>query len=217
MTTPFFPRNFSQRVHETRPAAPGLYCQPAPEPELAADPVGLPTPYRYEPHALVAHPQQRFLAALDQDLAEIGVGSVFRDAAHVVEEFFPYRVRRSKDAHVRGFCAAWSFQSPQKPLPFPSLSFTFFPRIEPYQWVARAAGPKIIFSPLFPASALMIRHGPTWLGDDPKASQPLANHEAFIPLSDQFHAREGRDERQSSRPRFGRYATFAPAASMTPE
>jgi hypothetical protein len=96
---------------------------------------------------------------------------------------------------MRGFCAAWSFQSPQKPLPFPSISFTFFPRIEPYQWVARAAGPKIIFSVPFPGQR-PDDQTPTWLGDDPKASQLLAIHEAFIPLSDQFDARDGRDERQ---------------------
>ena len=43
---------------------------------------------------------------------------------------------------------------PPKPLPFPSVSFTFFPRIVPYQGVARATGPgKKNSSPLFPGQS----------------------------------------------------------------
>jgi len=48
----------------------------------------LSTPNRYESHPLVTHPQQRLLAALDQDLAEIRIGSILGDATHIVEEFF---------------------------------------------------------------------------------------------------------------------------------
>ena len=54
----------------------------------------------------------------------------------------PLGVRRFKR---RNTCAAWRTMKPNKPpkpLPFPSISFTFFPRIEPYQWIARSPGPR---------------------------------------------------------------------------
>ena len=44
--------------------------------------------------------------------------------------------------------------SAQKPLPFPSIPFLFFPRNELYQWVARGAGPEKNSLPLVPARSL---------------------------------------------------------------
>ena len=80
-------RDLGQRIDQPGPATHGLHREPAPELEHAADLVGLPSPDRHEAHALVAQPQHGRLAALDQDLAQVGIGAVFGDAAHVVEEF----------------------------------------------------------------------------------------------------------------------------------
>src|SRR5690606_11267620 len=48
-----------ERVDEPRPASHGLDGEAAPELETAVDEIGLPAVDRYEPHALVAHPEQR--------------------------------------------------------------------------------------------------------------------------------------------------------------
>ena len=79
-------RDLGERVDQARPAADRFHRQAAPELEHAADLVGLAAPDRHEAHALVAHPQHGGLAVLDQHLAQIGIGAVFGDAAHVVEE-----------------------------------------------------------------------------------------------------------------------------------
>ena len=67
-------------------AADGLDGEPAPELELAVDLERLPAVDRREADALAAHPQQRLEALLDQDLGQVGVAAVLRDAPHVVEE-----------------------------------------------------------------------------------------------------------------------------------
>ena len=82
-----FARDLGELIDQARPAAPGFDGKPAPELELAVDLVGLAAPDRHEAHALVVHPQHGFLAAGDQNLAQVGIGAVFGNAAHVVEEF----------------------------------------------------------------------------------------------------------------------------------
>ena len=74
---------------------------------------------------------------------------------------------------------------PPKPLPFPSSSFHFFPRTEPYQWVARATGPRKKFIAPLP------RQSRRWGGDDPKSSWSID------PRSGQFHPSDGQVERQT--------------------
>jgi len=80
--------DLGQRVHQSGPAAHGFDREAAPELEYAADLVGLPSPDRHEADALVAHPQHGRLAALDQNFAQVGIGAIFGDAAHVVEKLF---------------------------------------------------------------------------------------------------------------------------------
>ncbi len=67
-------------------AAPRFHREAAPELELAVDLVGLPAVDRDEPDALFLHPEHRVLAARDKDFAQVGIGPVFRHAAHVVEK-----------------------------------------------------------------------------------------------------------------------------------
>src|SRR5581483_9670452 len=81
-----FLRRFGEHLDETRATAPGLDGESAPELELAVDLVGLASPDRREADALVPQPAHGVAAARDQDLAEIGVGAVFGDPSHVVEE-----------------------------------------------------------------------------------------------------------------------------------
>ena len=73
---------------QARSAAPGLHRQPAPEFEHAVDLVGLAPPDRHKAHPLVTHPKHGCLAARDQQFAQVWIGAVFGDTAHVVEEFF---------------------------------------------------------------------------------------------------------------------------------
>ncbi len=75
-----------ERVDETRAAGRDNHGRAAPELESAVDPERLPPEIRHEAYALIAHPEHRLLAALDQDFAEIRVGAVLRDPRHVVEE-----------------------------------------------------------------------------------------------------------------------------------
>ena len=75
-----------ERVHKTWTAAPGLDGQPAPELEAAVDAIGLAAPDRHEAHALALHPAHRRAAAGDQQFAELRVGPILGDPAHVVEE-----------------------------------------------------------------------------------------------------------------------------------
>ena len=73
-------------IDQARAPAPGLGRQPAPEfvARAVVDLVRLAAVARLEFDALLAQPHQRLEAALDQDLAQVGIGAVLRDAAHVV-------------------------------------------------------------------------------------------------------------------------------------
>ncbi len=98
----------------------------------------------------------------------------------VIPKVRPPRVRRlSKTRQARVKARNRSFQSPQKPLPFLSISIPFFPRIETYQSVARAAGPeKNSWAPL-PGQAV----NGAWrrrARDDRKASRAFAFDKPFV-------------------------------------
>ena len=70
---------------QARAAAPGFAGEAAPELELAVDLESLASVRRLEFHALLAHPHHRFEAAADEDFAQVRIGAVVGDAAHVVE------------------------------------------------------------------------------------------------------------------------------------
>jgi len=80
--------DLGERVNQAGPAAYGFNRQPAPELEHAVDLVGLPSPDRHEADTFVTHPQHGRLAALDQNFAQVRIGAIFGDAAHVVEKLF---------------------------------------------------------------------------------------------------------------------------------
>jgi hypothetical protein len=73
-------------LHEAGAPAPGLGRKPAPElVALVVDLVRLAAIARLELYALLAQPHQGLEAARNQELAQVGIGAVLRDAAHVVE------------------------------------------------------------------------------------------------------------------------------------
>ena len=75
------------RFDQARAAAPGFDRQATPELEFSVDLVGLPAVNRDEADALASHPAHRVLAARDQEFAQIRIGAILGDAAHIVEEF----------------------------------------------------------------------------------------------------------------------------------
>ena len=79
-------RRLGQHVDQAGAAADRLDREAAPELELAVDLERLAAVDRDEAHALLAHPVQRVEAARDQELDQVGIGAVLRDARHVVEE-----------------------------------------------------------------------------------------------------------------------------------
>ena len=74
------------RLDQAGSAAPGLDREAAPELEAAVDLEGLAAVDRDEADALLLHPAHGVAAARHQQLAQIRVGAIFGDAAHVVEE-----------------------------------------------------------------------------------------------------------------------------------
>ncbi len=79
-------RGLGPGLHQSFAAAPGFDRESAPELELAVDLECLAAVDRHEPHALLAHPQQRRVALSDENLGQVGIAPVLRDPAHVVEE-----------------------------------------------------------------------------------------------------------------------------------
>ena len=75
-----------QHCNQARAAADRFDGQAAPEFELALDLECLSPVNRNEPHALIAHPVERVEALGDEQLDQIGIGVMLRDARHVVEE-----------------------------------------------------------------------------------------------------------------------------------
>ena len=74
-----------ESADETRPAAPGLDREPAPEAEAPVlPPECLAAVARLKAHALPAHPRERGVAAGDELLNEVGVGAVLGESRHVV-------------------------------------------------------------------------------------------------------------------------------------
>ena len=74
------------RLDKAWAATPGFNRQAAPELEFSIDLVGLPAVDRNKPDALLLHPAHRIFAACDQKFAQVGIGPIFRDTAHVVEK-----------------------------------------------------------------------------------------------------------------------------------
>src|SRR4029453_4290214 len=81
-----FARDPGVCINKSGPAAPGFNRQPAPKLELAVDLVSLASIDRNETDAFALHPSHRFLAASDEQFAQIGIGAVFGDTPHIVEE-----------------------------------------------------------------------------------------------------------------------------------
>ena len=81
-----FLRDFGMRFDQARAATPGLNREATPELEFSVDLVGLPPVYRDKADALTLHPAHRVLAACYEQLAQIGIGAILRNAAHIVEE-----------------------------------------------------------------------------------------------------------------------------------
>ena len=92
-----------EAVDEPRAAAAGLDGQAAPEGETPVHLVGLATVDRHETHALFAHPEQGFEAARDQQFAQVGIGPIIGDPAHIVEKprFCIGAEIRARDLRVR--------------------------------------------------------------------------------------------------------------------
>src|SRR5262249_61226401 len=81
-----FAGDLAVRVDKPGSATPGLHCQPAPKLEFAVDLVGLASIDRNETDALALHPAHRVLTARDEQFAQIGIGAIFGDASHIIEE-----------------------------------------------------------------------------------------------------------------------------------
>src|SRR6476659_5585640 len=73
--------------NEAWATAPGFNRQTTPEFEFSVDFICLPSVYRNKADAFLLHPPHRILATRDQQFTKVGIGPVFRNATHVVEEF----------------------------------------------------------------------------------------------------------------------------------